>query len=88
MAEFVQELETEGWLFKVGDVYSHPHQATCFKITGIELDDEGDLDNARINGCRVDRENYSLEIVDYDEVKKDEWVRSWHLNDYWALETI
>lgn len=86
--KYVDKLDTDGWTFKVGDVYSSPYQATHFKITKIEIDEESpDPENAMIYGYRVHPDDYSLKVVDPDYHEENEWHRAWYLNDSWGLET-
>lgn len=79
----VQELDTPGWLLRVGDVYSNPFQYSHFKITKIEV--EEDPEDAIVTGIRVYPNDYSKEVTDSGEMTS---FRVWYLNDNFALETI
>lgn len=76
-------IETEGWLLRVGDVYSNPFQYSHFKITELRLT-SNESEDIWVVGERVHPENYSNVIEDADEPTE---FRAWYLNDYFGLET-
>jgi hypothetical protein len=83
----VNELDTDGWFFKVGDVYSIPSQSTHFKITKITIEDNETPDDAKIYGYRVSHNNYNKRVIDPDFHVENEWHRAWYFNEQWDLET-
>ena len=82
-----QELNTEGWYLKVGDVYSNPYEASHFKITKIELKDGSSTEDALIYGERVHPYDYSKRVIDLDVMEENEYHRAWYINDSFSLET-
>ncbi len=76
----IESLETQGWFFKKGDVYSSPYESTHFKITKIVASDEPE--DAWIYGKRVDPNNY-----DEDLTEAEESHRAWYFNENFCLET-
>ena len=84
----LEELETDGWYFKIGDVYSNPFQATHFKITKIVLEENSVSEDAMIHGYRVHPENHEQIVADPEVFEGDEFHRAWHFNESWGLETI
>lgn len=83
----LQELETEGWLFKVGDAYSNPFEPSHFKITKITLGVGCNPEDAFIYGYRVHPQNHLKRIFDPIDDRNEEYHRAWYLNEMWGLET-
>ena len=84
----LQELETDRWIFKVGDVFSNPYEASHFKITKIEFEEGESSEDAKIHGYRVHPDNYNLKVEDLDVYDENEWHRVWYFNESWDLETV
>lgn len=79
--EELQEIQTTGWLIKVGDVYSNGNEALHLKVTKIELEKGCEPDDAKIYFQMVDPidNNISLsDCIDYDD-----WHRAWYINENW-----
>ncbi|WP_405101735.1 hypothetical protein [Oceanobacillus sp. FSL H7-0719] len=85
--ERVKELKTDGWFFRIGDVYSNPYQASHFKITDIIISKRGKPIDAKIYGYRVHPNDHTQEVFDPDVYEENEWHRAWHFNEHWGLET-
>lgn len=79
----VQELETDGWIFKVGDIFSSPYSAYHFKIEKIEIEEGCEPYDAFIYGFLVHPDNHAEKIHDDSELERH---RAWYLNDYWSPE--
>lgn len=82
-----QEVETGGWRFKVGDVFSSPYQASHFKITKIELEDGDVPEDALVHGYRVHPRNHGLKVNDPDVFEENEYHRAWHFNEMWSPDS-
>ncbi|MEK5038928.1 hypothetical protein [Sporosarcina sp. FSL K6-3457] len=82
-----QELETDGWIFRVGDVFSNPYQASHFKITKIELKAGDAPQDALIHGYRVHPKNHDQKVNDPDVFEENEHHRAWHFNDMWSPDS-
>ena len=82
----IKELETTGYTFKVGDVYSHPMQKTHFRIKKILHVPGENPFNAYIFLANVRNDDYSKRVyrVNYPD-QKDPMLRAWYVNDYFAL---
>lgn len=80
----LKELHTEGWFFKVGNVFSNPYQGSHFKITKIELVEGGNPEDARIHGYRVHPQDHRKRVIDPDVFEENEWHRAWHFNEVWS----
>ncbi len=85
----IKELQTEGWLFRVGDVFSNPYEASHFKITKIELGDGKNPEDAMICGHRVHPRNHNKRVVDPDvfEDIDNECHRVWYFNEMWSPDS-
>ena len=83
----VKQIETSGWLLKVGDVYSNPYEASHFKITKITIEEGAEPDDAFVHGDRVHPEDYEKRVHDPDVFETDEKHRAWYLNEQFSLET-
>lgn len=76
----LQEIETSGWLIKVGDVYSNGYSEFHLKVTGIEQEEGDSPDDTWIHCDFVDPNDYNTVVDDYDK------HRAWYINECWFLE--
>ena len=83
----VKQIETTGWVFNVGDVYSNPYESSHFKITKITIEENEEPDDAFIFGERVHPEDYEQKVNDPDVIEKEEHHRAWYFNENFCLET-
>ncbi len=83
-----QELKTDGWFLKVGDVYSNPYESSHFKITMIELEEGCRVEDAFVYGVRVHPTEHSKRVIDPDIFEEVERHRAWYVNQEFDLETM
>lgn len=82
----VEYLETDGWIIKVGQVYSSPYEPVHLRVDKITLSDNGDSDDAMIHGTWVDPNDHSKEVVNIESDEDTTSFRAWHLNEAFGLE--
>ncbi|MEK4025317.1 hypothetical protein [Sporosarcina sp. FSL W7-1283] len=85
--EGVKEIETDGWLVKVGQVYSSPYQPAHFRIDKVVMtDDDTHPESAMLHGTWVNPNNYEEETYNDESQNYKDSFRAWHLNEQYSLE--
>ncbi|MDN3365390.1 hypothetical protein QU577_26875 [Priestia megaterium] len=74
LANMVQEVETSGWLIRVGDVFSNGDQVHHIRIKRIVAGEE-DADDSMIYYEQFDPHT--------KEVLGETCGRAWYINDFW-----
>lgn len=74
LANMVQEIQTEGWLIRVGDVFSNGNEPYHLKVLKIEVN-EDEVEDTWIHCLAFDPND--------DEKLGEEKHRAWYLNQYW-----
>lgn len=83
----LEELETDGWLIKVGQVYSSPYQPVHLRIDKIVMaSDDGHSESAMLYGTWVDPNDYSKPVYNDEAQNYKDSFRVWHLNEQYSLE--
>ena len=81
MVQRLNEIETSGWVIKVGDVFSNGYEDYHLKVTKIELAEGDDPDDAKIYYDMVDPQNHDKVIN--DPLFHEGWHRAWYINECW-----
>jgi hypothetical protein len=82
---YLDELDTDGWHVKVGQIYSSSYHEYHIKIVKIYKEDNDDLsDDVFVEFHCLEPMDYTKEYREYS--KDNNRFRVWYLNDTWGLE--
>lgn len=84
----LNELETEGWTFKIGDVYINPSEDSHFKITRITLEEGDEPEAGLIYGIRISPNKAQNQVVEKRTGKDTGCYLAGFMNNVWALKML